>query len=157
MVNNGRITAILGAILIMSGAPSSGDEIHRVSRYPEAPRSETADDYHGRRIQDPYRPLEDPDAEATRSWVEAENRITFAFLESIPARVAIRERLTALWDYEKTGAPGRREDATSTPSIRAFKTRASSTRATPWTVPGGSSSIPTPSRPTAPWPWRGPP
>ena len=107
MMGKQRITAILGAILIMSSGPSSGDETQRPFRYPEAPRSDTVDDYHGQRIPDPYRPLEDPDAPATRDWVEAENRITFAFLESIPARAAIRERLTALWDYEKSGTPRR--------------------------------------------------
>ncbi len=56
-------------------------------------------------MPDPYRPLEDPDATATRAWVEAENKITFGFLEAIPQRPAIRARLTALWDYEKFGAP----------------------------------------------------
>jgi prolyl oligopeptidase len=107
MADKGPITAILGAILIMSNGPSRGDETHRPFSYPEAPHSDTVDDYHGQRIPDPYRPLEDPDAPATRTWVEAENRITFSFLESIPARAAIRERLTALWDYEKSSAPRR--------------------------------------------------
>jgi prolyl oligopeptidase len=73
--------------------------------YPAAPRSETVDQYHGRTIADPYRPLEDPDAPATRAWVEAENRLTFRHLESIPERAAIRERLRALWDYEKYSLP----------------------------------------------------
>ena len=58
------------------------------SRYPEAPRSDTVDDYHGTKVADPYRPLEDPDAPATRAWVEAENKVTFRFLESIPQREA---------------------------------------------------------------------
>ena len=74
-------------------------------RYPQAPRSDTIDDYHGTRVADPYRPLEDPDAPATRAWVEAENKITFSYLETIPKRQAIRTRLTALWDYEKFTPP----------------------------------------------------
>ena len=107
MVDWKRISAILGAILIMSCGPADGEEARCPFSYPEAPRSETVDDYHGQRIPDPYRPLEDPDAPPTRTWVEAENRITFAFLESIPERAGIRERLTALWDYEKSSAPRR--------------------------------------------------
>jgi prolyl oligopeptidase len=73
--------------------------------YPEAPRSETVDDYHGIRVADPFRPLEDLDAKATRTWVEAENKITCAFLESTPERPLLRARLTELWDYEKFSPP----------------------------------------------------
>jgi prolyl oligopeptidase len=88
------------------GANSSwGQEAGRRYLYPEAPRSETVDDYHGTKVADPYRPLEDPDAPATRSWVEAQNRITFSFLDGIPERAAIRKRLTELWDYEKFTPP----------------------------------------------------
>ncbi len=73
--------------------------------YPQAPTSDTVDTYHGTAVPDPYRPLEDPDAEPTRAWVEAQNAVTFQFLESIPERDALRERLTKLWDYEKYGTP----------------------------------------------------
>jgi prolyl oligopeptidase len=83
----------------------SGDEAHVPIRYPQAPSSDTVDEYHGRAIPDPYRPLEDPDAPETRSWIEAENRVTFRFLESIPRRIAIRGRLTELWNYEKYSPP----------------------------------------------------
>ena len=77
-------------------------------RYPEAPRSDTVDDYHGTKVADPYRWLEDPDSPETRAWVEAENKVTFAFLEAIPARDAIKKRLTELWNYEKFGVPFQR-------------------------------------------------
>jgi prolyl oligopeptidase len=76
-------------------------------KYPEAPRSEVVEVHHGRKVADPYRPLEDPDAPATRAWIEAQNKITFGFLDSIPERGAIRRRLKELWDYEKTDAPFR--------------------------------------------------
>ncbi len=101
----GLRAAVLGAILIMTAGDSTADDRVAPLKYPEPPRSETVDDYHGRKIADPYRPLEDPDSPATRAWVEAENRVTFAFLESIPQRAAIRKRLTALWDYEKYSPP----------------------------------------------------
>jgi prolyl oligopeptidase len=63
------------------------------------------DNYHGVQVADPYRPLEDPDAPATRVWIDAENKVTFSFLDTIPQRSAIRKRLTELWDYEKFGPP----------------------------------------------------
>jgi prolyl oligopeptidase len=99
------VTAVFGAILIMNGGQSSGDEARGPLKYPEAPRSDAVDEYHGRKIPDPFRQLEDPDAPATRSWVDAENQVTARFLESIPRRNAIRERLTELWDYEKYSPP----------------------------------------------------
>lgn len=75
--------------------------------YPPARKSDVVDDYHGTRVPDPYRWLEDPDSEETRAWIEAENRVTFDFLEKIPERSGIRRRLTQLWDYEKYGIPQR--------------------------------------------------
>jgi prolyl oligopeptidase len=73
--------------------------------YPPAPRGDVVDDYHGTRVADPYRWLEDPDAPDTREWIEAENRLTAGYLANIPQRAAIQRRLTQLWDYPKFGAP----------------------------------------------------
>src|ERR1041385_5215818 len=73
--------------------------------YPQAPKSEQADDYFGTKVADPYRGLEDADSEATRKWIEAENKLTFDYLAKIPERKRINERLTALWDYERYGVP----------------------------------------------------
>jgi prolyl oligopeptidase len=73
--------------------------------YPQAAKFEQVDDYHGTLVADPYRWLEDPDSEETTAWVEAENEVTFAYLEAIPARERIKERLTQLWNYEKYGVP----------------------------------------------------
>jgi prolyl oligopeptidase len=73
--------------------------------YPKPVKVEHVDDYHGTLVADPYRWLEDPDSEATKAWVEAENKVSFAYLEAIPARERIKERLTQLWDYEKYGVP----------------------------------------------------
>ena len=76
-----------------------------VIAYPDAPTADVVEDYHGTEVADPYRPLEDPDAEDTRAWIEAENKITFGFLEAIPSRKPLAERLTKLWDYEKFSVP----------------------------------------------------
>lgn len=76
--------------------------------YPQARRGDQVDDYHGTQVADPYRWLEDPDSPESRSWIEAENKITFAFLEKIPQRERLRQRLTELWNYEKFGVPSQR-------------------------------------------------
>ena len=76
--------------------------------YPTPPTSDQVDDYHGTPIADPYRPLEDSDGAASRAWIEAQNALTTRLLDGVPSRAAIRDRLTELWDYPRTGAPWRR-------------------------------------------------
>ncbi|WP_413171280.1 prolyl oligopeptidase family serine peptidase [Anabaena azotica] len=73
--------------------------------YPTTEKSNQVDNYHGTVVADPYRALEDPDSEATKAWVDAQNKITFNYLNQIPAREKIQQRLTKLWDYEKYGIP----------------------------------------------------
>jgi len=75
------------------------------NNYPPARKSDQVDDYHGVKVADPYRWLEDLDSEETRAWVEAENKLSFAYLGSIPARTALKDRLTKLWNYEKYDIP----------------------------------------------------
>ncbi|MBD0302942.1 MAG: S9 family peptidase [Tolypothrix sp. T3-bin4] len=75
------------------------------SPYPSSRKSDRVDDYHGTIVADPYRFLEDPDSEETKAWVEAENQVTFGYLNEIPAREKIKQRLTKLWDYEKYSIP----------------------------------------------------
>jgi prolyl oligopeptidase len=76
-------------------------------RPPKTATVEQVDDYHGTKVADPYRWLE-KDVRTTSevaAWVEEQNKATFAFLESIPERKTIQERLTKLWNYEKYSAP----------------------------------------------------
>lgn len=73
--------------------------------YPQAHRSDQVDDYHGTEVADPYRWLEDTDSAETKAWVEAENKITFGYLDQIPYRKDIRDRLTKLWNYERFTVP----------------------------------------------------
>lgn len=75
------------------------------NNYPPARKSDQVDDYHGVKVADPYRWLEDLDSEETRNWVEAENKLSFGYLAAIPERNTIKERLTKLWNYEKYGIP----------------------------------------------------
>ncbi|MEH2000156.1 MAG: prolyl oligopeptidase family serine peptidase [Nostoc sp.] len=73
--------------------------------YPSSHKSNQVDNYHGTLVADPYRWLEDPDSEETRTWIEAQNQVTFGYLSEIPTREKIKQRLTKLWDYEKYGIP----------------------------------------------------
>ncbi len=78
--------------------------------YPVPPTSDQVDDHHGTLVPDPYRPLEDADAPATRAWITAENRLTEELLAAVPDREAIRARLAQLWDVPRHGVPWRRGD-----------------------------------------------
>ena len=69
--------------------------------YPVPPKSDQVNDYHGVKIADPYRTLENADAPTTEKFVEQENALTFGYLAKLPGREAIQKQLTALWNYEK--------------------------------------------------------
>jgi len=74
--------------------------------YPRPRRDETVvDDYHGTKIVDPYRWMEDPDSEETKQFIEQQNQVSAPFIESCGDRESIRKDLTDLWDYEKYGCP----------------------------------------------------
>ena len=73
--------------------------------YPKAKTVEQVDDYHGTKVADPYRWLEDTNSAETHDWVEAENKVTFSYLDQIPYRGAIRDRLLKLWNYERFTVP----------------------------------------------------
>ncbi len=102
--------AVGGAALVMTTAGNSGADgpdhtDQSPLKYPHAHKGEVVDDYHGTRVPDPYRWLEEIDSAETRKWVEAENHVTNSYLDGIPQRSKIKERLTRLWDYEKYGIP----------------------------------------------------
>jgi prolyl oligopeptidase len=78
---------------------------HQALSYPPSRQANQIDDYHGTKVTDAYRWLEDLDSEETKAWVEAQNHLTFGYLNQIPARETIKQRLTQLWDYEKFGIP----------------------------------------------------
>ncbi len=80
----------------------------RPLKYPDTRRSDHVDVYHGVQVPDPYRWLEDTDSEETKAWVEAQNKVTFSYLEKVPQRASLRERLTKLWNFERYGTPEKR-------------------------------------------------
>ncbi|HEY3175269.1 MAG TPA: prolyl oligopeptidase family serine peptidase [Candidatus Polarisedimenticolia bacterium] len=104
-----RLTrAVLPALLLaaLAGAVDAAGG-GRIS-YPESKKVIQVDNYHGTQVADPYRWLEDLDSDQTKAWVEAENKVTFAYLEEIPQRARIKERLTRLWNYERYSSPFKR-------------------------------------------------
>ena len=94
-----KITSHAIALAFLSVAPG---QTFAQTDYPQAKQVDQTDDYHGTIVADPYRWLGDTEAADTRAWIEAENEITFAYLNSIPEREYVRERLTQLWNYEHT-------------------------------------------------------
>lgn len=90
------------ALMTLPPAASAGE-----FDYPETKKVDQVDDYHGTQIADPYRWLEDDvrTNEEVAAWVEAQNKVTSAYLDSIPERDKIKKRLTDLWNYEKFGSP----------------------------------------------------
>ncbi len=78
--------------------------------YPETRKSDQIDDYFGVKVPDPYRWLEDENSAETKAWVEAENKVTFAYLGKIAYREKLKARLTQLINYPRISAPFHRGD-----------------------------------------------
>jgi len=94
------VTALL--VLSVNSLPAQ-----QPPQYPETRKVDHVDDYHGTQVADPYRWLEDDvrTSDEVARWVKSQNKVTFAYLESLPKRDAIEKRLTKLWDFEKFGSP----------------------------------------------------
>lgn len=78
--------------------------------YPVSKKVKQVDDYFGVKVEDPYRWLENDNSEETKGWVKSQNEVTFNYLEKIPFREKIRQRLTDIWDYEKYRRPFKKGD-----------------------------------------------
>ncbi len=112
------VAALVFALHSPTAAPPAPDphgvklpiapSVRRSIAYPEARRGSVVDDYYGVRVADPYRWLEDLDALETRSWIEAQNRVTSDFLAQIGERGHIEQRLRELYGFERYGVPEKR-------------------------------------------------
>ncbi|MFK7949831.1 MAG: prolyl oligopeptidase family protein [Saprospiraceae bacterium] len=80
--------------------------------YPKVKKENVVDNYFGVNVSDPYRWLEDPNSGITKSWVEAQNKMTFDYLEKIPFRNKVEKRLNDLWNYERYSVPTIKDDKT---------------------------------------------
>ncbi len=76
--------------------------------YPQTRKGDQVDDYHGGKVADPYRWLEDDNSAETAKWVEAEDKVTFGYLDKIPYRAQVKSRLEQLYNYPKYSAPFRK-------------------------------------------------
>ncbi|HEX8029674.1 MAG TPA: hypothetical protein VF491_14470, partial [Vicinamibacterales bacterium] len=92
----------LGVVALSATLSAQGPQ------YPVAKTVDHVDTYHGTQIADPYRWMEDDTSAETAAWVEAENKVTFAYLDKIPYRAQLTKRLNALYNYAKYSSPSRR-------------------------------------------------
>src|SRR5437870_4140564 len=97
----------LSALALVGALVGSAIAADAPPRYPETRRGDQVDDFHGTKVADPYRWLEQDvrKSDDVKKWVEAENEVTFAYLKSIPEREVIQKRLTELWNYARYTAP----------------------------------------------------
>src|SRR5688572_4652135 len=93
------LVALSGAFVATQGLP-----------YPDTRTVDHVDVYHGTKVPDSYRWLEDDTSADTAKWVEAQNKVTFGYLEQIPFRKQLFTRLQRLYDYAKYSAPSRKGD-----------------------------------------------
>ncbi|MDR9455811.1 MAG: prolyl oligopeptidase family serine peptidase [Salegentibacter sp.] len=98
------------ALAILASCNDSETEKEISLNYPETKKVDTVTNYFGTEVKDPYRWLEDDRSEETEEWVEAQNEVTFGYLEKIPFRKDLEERLTEIWNYEKISAPRKEGD-----------------------------------------------
>jgi len=102
---------ILALIFLIPNPSKAQNETNKVN-YPDTKKVDTVDTYFNTEVKDPYRWLEDDRSSETEAWVKAENIATFGYLEKIPFREALKNRLEKLWNYEKLGAPFKEGDYT---------------------------------------------
>lgn len=94
------------ALLALSACKEEQPEKQKITvTYPETKQVDTIDTYFGENIKDPYRWLEDDMSEETGAWVKSQNEVTFGYLDNIPYRKELKDRLEKMWNYEKLGAP----------------------------------------------------
>jgi len=110
-MRNHKLLALLTALLFFSflfvgcnqqSGPSGSD-----LNYPETNKVDTVDTYFGTEVPDPYRWLEDDNSEETGAWVEVQNEVTFSYLEAIPFRDEVEQKVESLINYEKVSAPNK--------------------------------------------------
>lgn len=94
-------------LAILVSMLSASIPAQKAIKYPNAKKVDQVDDYHGTKVQDPYRWLENTASTETQTWIEEQNKITDAYLASIPQRAKIKARLTELWNYERFSAPSK--------------------------------------------------
>lgn len=106
------IRNFLVLVFVASITASCNKKESIIVNYHQTKKVDTVDVYFGNEVADPYRWLEDDRSEETGEWVKAQNKVTFSYLDTIPFRAQLKERLETLWNYEKIGAPFKEGDYT---------------------------------------------
>lgn len=100
-----KITLIPLAALLIAACETTPKKEQIAVNYPTTTKVDTVDTYFGTPIKDSYRWLEDDRSPETEAWVKEQNKVTFGYLEQIPFREDLKNRLEKLWNYEKLGSP----------------------------------------------------
>lgn len=104
MFRKAAFSLTLATLLAVSISAQSGIS------YPKPKTVEQIDNFHGTSVSDPYRWMEETGSPDTQAWIDEQNKITSAYLDTIPERAKIKARLTELWNYERYGAPAKIAD-----------------------------------------------
>jgi len=108
-----RVLLFAFALCIFTACKNEKEDLKAINvNYPETKKVDTINTYFGEEVADPYRWLEDDRSDATESWVKSQNEVTFGYLDNIPYREELKDRLSKLWNYEKIGAPFKEGDYT---------------------------------------------
>ena len=92
-------------LAILTAVALCGAALLAQLQYPQTPKGDHVDTYHDTKVPDPYRWLEDDTSGETKAWVEAQNKVTFPYLEKIPFRAQLHARVKELNNYERYTAP----------------------------------------------------
>ena len=99
-----KLTILISIIIIFNS--------HSQVTYPNTQMESIKDVYFGTEVDDPYRWLEDDKSPKVKDWIKEQNKLTFSYLEQIPERELLKNRLEKLWNYEKIGTPFKEGDYT---------------------------------------------
>ena len=113
ILENMKNISLLAALVLFAAWQEQPKKREPITvNYPTAKKVDTVDNYFGTEVPDPYRWLEDDRSEETEAWVKEQNSVTFGYLEKIPFREDLKNRLEKLWNYEKVGSPFKEGDYT---------------------------------------------
>lgn len=100
-----KIALVFLSMTLVWTAVTSAQPTAQKPTYPETTRGNTINNYFGTKVAAPYEWMENLESPTVKQWVDDENKLTFAYLDKIPQRDAVRQRLMQLWNYEKVGVP----------------------------------------------------
>ncbi len=107
-MNKSTTLYLFGTALVLTTASTMAQ--NSPLTYPQTRQTDQTDTYHGTAVKDPYRWLEDDRSAETAEWVKAQNKVTFGYLEQIPYRKQLQDRLEQVFNYPKYSAPSRKGD-----------------------------------------------